>query len=124
MAPAVLSVVVTSSSRMMGMGLFLVRCWCTCLMALITLGAVRSFDVGAAVGMLVLALGGASSATLGGVLSARMDRRALMWPAWVSLSAAVFVVVFLINCRNSCATRRVRFASHIVGSLQCVGYRW
>ena len=36
-----------SSSMMMGIGLLLVRRCCTCLVVLITLGAVGSFDVGA-----------------------------------------------------------------------------
>ena len=36
----------SSSSMMMGMGLLLVCHWCTCLVDLITLGAVVSFEVG------------------------------------------------------------------------------
>ena len=55
---------------MMGMGLFLVHRWCTCLVALITLGAVGSFDVGEEIGLgaaLLLTLGGCIISTLGKV---------------------------------------------------------
>ena len=55
------------SSMMIGMGLLLVRCWCTCLVVLITLGAVGSFDVGAEIGLGVVmpfTLGGCIASTL------------------------------------------------------------
>ena len=69
-----------SSSMMMGMGLLLVRRWFTCLVALITLGAVGSFGVGAEIGLGAVmpftlggckasTLGGCDTSTLGGVLS-------------------------------------------------------
>ena len=85
-----------SSSMMMGMGLFLVCRWCTCLVALITLGAVGSFDVGAEIGLLVapcLTLEGAALSTLGGVASVMVVYKALVCPAWASLSAALIGVI-------------------------------
>jgi len=84
------------SSTMMGMGLFLVRRCCSCLMALITLGAVRLFGIGAEIRLLVvlwLTLRGAALSTLGGVASVMMVCKALMCPAWVSLSAALIGVI-------------------------------
>jgi hypothetical protein len=113
----------SSSSMMMGMGLLLVHRWFTCLVALITLGAVGSFDVGAEIGLgavMPFTLGGCNASTLGGVDSVMMDCRALIWPAWVSLFAASGGVFCFINCKNCCAARRVRSASESEGTLQFV----
>ena len=58
----------SSSSMMMGIGLRLVHRWCTCLVVLITLGAVGSFDVGAEIGLgavMPFTLGGCNASTLG-----------------------------------------------------------
>ena len=114
-----------SSSMMMGMaGLLLVRRWCTYLVALITLGGVRSFDVGAVIGLgaaLPLTLGGCIDSTLGGVVLVMMDYRALMWHAWVSLSAAPGGVFCFINCKNCCAARRVRSAWRVKGRCSLLG---
>ena len=109
----------STSSMMVGMGLLPVRCCCTCLVALITLGAVGSFDVGVVIGLgatLLLTLGGCVVFTLGGVVSVMMVCRALMWPAWVSLSAASGGVFCFINCK-------VWSASESEGTLQFIGYR-
>ena len=94
------------------------------MVALITLGAVGSFDVGAEIGVgavMSFTLGGCNSSTLGGVDSVMMDYRALMWPAWVSFSVASFGVFCFTNCKNCCAARRVRSASESEGTLQFVG---
>jgi len=71
-----------SSYMIMGMGLLCVHCWCTCLVAQITLAGVESFDVGAEIELflvLLLTLGGdALSSTLGGVYSVMMVCNALI----------------------------------------------
>jgi len=66
------------------------------LVALITLGAVGLFDVGAEIGLLVtpwLTLKDATFSTLGVVHLLMMVCRALMCPAWVSLSDALSGVI-------------------------------
>jgi len=105
MLPRVMIVGSSSSSTMMGMGLLLVRRQCTCLVALITLGAVGSFEVGAEIGLgavIPFTLGGCKASTLGGVVSVMIDCRALTWKAWVILSAAPGGVFCFIICRNCC----------------------
>ena len=57
--------------------------------------------------VLPLTPGGCIASALGGVVSVMMDCRALMWPAWVSLSAASGGVFCFIDCKNCCAVRRV-----------------